>query len=114
MSGMRTLTASHGVLEPLVAGHAREMFAVLSDPAICEFENSPPASEAWLRQRYERNVAGRGYRHGWPGHPAVVHVKTVDEVRVLFGHDQGRLASIVTLIGCFPPEGTISVRTSRS
>jgi [ribosomal protein S5]-alanine N-acetyltransferase len=30
------------------------MFAVLSDPAIYEFENSPPESEDWLRKRYER------------------------------------------------------------
>jgi len=30
------------------------MFAVLSDPAIYEFENSPPESEDWLKQRYGR------------------------------------------------------------
>lgn len=30
------------------------MFTVLSDPAIYEFENAPPESEAWLRQRFER------------------------------------------------------------
>ncbi|KPJ82135.1 MAG: hypothetical protein AMJ58_02500 [Gammaproteobacteria bacterium SG8_30] len=29
------------------------MFAVLSDPAIYEFENEPPASEQWLHRRYE-------------------------------------------------------------
>jgi RimJ/RimL family protein N-acetyltransferase len=30
------------------------MFAVLSDPAIYEFENQPPSSEAWLAERYAR------------------------------------------------------------
>ena len=29
------------------------MFRVLSDPAIYEFENGPPASEEWLTRRYE-------------------------------------------------------------
>jgi ribosomal-protein-alanine N-acetyltransferase len=40
-------------LEPLVAAHASEMFRVLSDPAIYEFENAPPVSEEWLTRRYE-------------------------------------------------------------
>jgi len=30
------------------------MFRVLSDPAIYEFENSPPESEEWLTARYRR------------------------------------------------------------
>jgi [ribosomal protein S5]-alanine N-acetyltransferase len=30
------------------------MFAVLSDPAIYEFENAAPVSEEWLTKRYER------------------------------------------------------------
>ena len=33
--------------------HAPEMFRVLSDPAIYEFENEPPMSEEWLARRYE-------------------------------------------------------------
>lgn len=37
-----------------MAAHAREMFEVLSDPAIYEFENSPPSSAAWLEERYRR------------------------------------------------------------
>lgn len=32
--------------------HAQEMFRVLSDPAIYEFENEPPVSEDWLARRY--------------------------------------------------------------
>jgi ribosomal-protein-alanine N-acetyltransferase len=35
-----------------MAAHAHEMFAVLSDEAIYEFENEPPLSEAWLAERY--------------------------------------------------------------
>lgn len=51
---MRTIRTGDLVLEPLARAHAAEMFAVLSDPAIYEFENSPPASEAWLAERYAR------------------------------------------------------------
>jgi len=41
-------------LEPQTAAHAEEMFAVLSDPAIYEFENDPPESLEWLRSRFAR------------------------------------------------------------
>ena len=51
---MRTITAPLCVLEPQFAEHAQEMFAVLSDPAIYEFDNAPPTDEEWLRKRYER------------------------------------------------------------
>ena len=51
---MKTLVADNCVLEPLVRAHAREMFKVLSDPAIYEFENAPPQSEEWLSTRYEK------------------------------------------------------------
>jgi len=50
---MQALNAPALRLEPLTARHAREMFQVLSDPAIYEFENEPPASEAALTRRYE-------------------------------------------------------------
>jgi RimJ/RimL family protein N-acetyltransferase len=39
-------------LEPQTVEHAEEMFAVLSDPAIYEYENQPPASVEWLRTRF--------------------------------------------------------------
>ena len=42
------------VLEPLTAAHAPEMFQVLSDRAIYEFENEPPSSEAALFDRYRK------------------------------------------------------------
>jgi RimJ/RimL family protein N-acetyltransferase len=49
---MRVLTTPHCTLEPLVAAHAAEMFEVLGDPAIYEFENAPPPSLAGLAERY--------------------------------------------------------------
>lgn len=50
---MRLLVAARCTLEPLVAAHAGEMFDVLRDPAIYEFENQPPPSVEWLAHRYE-------------------------------------------------------------
>jgi len=41
---MRTIDASSLTLEPQTAAHAEQMFVVLSDPAIYEYENKPPAS----------------------------------------------------------------------
>jgi len=51
---MRTITTPDLVLEPQVAAHAEEMFLVLGDPAIYEYENEPPASLEWLRERFTR------------------------------------------------------------
>ncbi|HSQ81392.1 MAG TPA: GNAT family N-acetyltransferase [Casimicrobiaceae bacterium] len=51
---MRALRTPLCDLEPQVAAHAHEMFVVLGDPAIYEFENAPPESEAWLAERYAR------------------------------------------------------------
>jgi len=51
---VKVLIASNLVLEPQGAAHAGEMFAVLSDRAIYEFENAPPVSEAWLRERFSK------------------------------------------------------------
>lgn len=51
---MRVLDAGDITLEPQTAAHAEEMFAVLSDPAIYAYENAPPPSLEWLRERYSR------------------------------------------------------------
>ncbi|WP_256490349.1 GNAT family N-acetyltransferase [Ideonella oryzae] len=56
---MNPVAATVCVLEPLMAAHASEMFEVLSDPAIYEFENEPPASVDALRDRYRRLEARR-------------------------------------------------------
>lgn len=66
LTGMRTLTTDRFVLEPQGAVHAAAMFQVLSDPAIHEFEDLAPASEAALRERFQR-LESRGRR---PGHEA--------------------------------------------
>jgi len=51
---LNTLAAGPLRLEPQVAGHAPEMFEVLRDPAIYEFENQPPNSLEWLERRYQQ------------------------------------------------------------
>jgi [ribosomal protein S5]-alanine N-acetyltransferase len=51
---MRTLNTSALILEPQTADHAEAMFEVLSDPAIYEFENAPPASADWLHTRFSK------------------------------------------------------------
>jgi ribosomal-protein-alanine N-acetyltransferase len=54
------------------------MFAVLSDPAIYEFENSPPDNEVWLEERFRR-LEERGPKDGserWLNW--VVRVSTVE------------------------------------
>lgn len=52
--GMRAVAAPGLTLEPQTAAHAEEMFAVLSDPAIYEYENEPPPSLEWLRTRFTK------------------------------------------------------------
>ena len=49
---MRTIETAALTLEPQAARHAAAMFAVLSDPAIYEYENEPPASLDALHRRY--------------------------------------------------------------
>ena len=60
---MRTILATHCTLEPQVAAHAAEMFRVLSDPAIYEFENAPPPSEDFMVERLRR-LESRGPADG--------------------------------------------------
>ena len=49
---MRTIQGTGLSLEPPVAAHAEEMFVVLSDPAIYEYENQAPLSVEGLRERF--------------------------------------------------------------
>ena len=51
---MRVIETARFTLEPQIAAHAEEMFVVLSDPAIYEYENQPPPSLEWLRTRYKQ------------------------------------------------------------
>ena len=51
---MHVITTRRLTLEPQVAAHADEMFVVLGDPAIYEYENEPPSSLEWLRERFTK------------------------------------------------------------
>jgi len=51
---MKAIKTPSLLLEPQVIAHAHEMFIVLSDPRIYEFENTPPHSEESLRRRYAK------------------------------------------------------------
>ena len=51
---MRELDSLRLRLEPQTVAHVEAMFAVLSDPAIYAYENAPPASLAWLRERFAK------------------------------------------------------------
>src|SRR5204863_9057171 len=51
---MRVIETGSLTLEPQTAAHAEEMFAVLSDPAIYEYENEPPPSLEGLRSRFTK------------------------------------------------------------
>jgi len=49
---MNRIATGSLTLEPQTEAHAEEMFLVLSDPAIYEYENEPPPSLEWLRARF--------------------------------------------------------------
>ena len=51
---MRIIATPTLTLEPQTVAHAEEMFVVLSDPAIYEYENEPPPSLEWLRTRFAK------------------------------------------------------------
>jgi [ribosomal protein S5]-alanine N-acetyltransferase len=51
---VRSLVGKNVTLEPQVAAHADEMFAVLGDPLIYEYENEAPRSLEWLRARFTK------------------------------------------------------------
>lgn len=51
---MRVIETGSLTLEPQTAAHAEEMFMVLSDPAIYEYENEPPPSPEWLCARFTK------------------------------------------------------------
>lgn len=63
LARMQTIIAPPLILEPLTVHHAHEMYAVLRDPAIYEFENEPPKSEEYLSRRYAI-LEGRSSRDG--------------------------------------------------
>ena len=67
---MRVIDTGNLILEPQTAAHANEMFVVLSDPAIYQYENQPPPSLEWLRSRFtkletRRSADGREQWLNW-------------------------------------------------
>ena len=67
---MRRIDAARLTLEPQTAAHADEMFLVLCDPAIYEYEHEPPSSVDWLRTRFgklesRRSADGREQWLNW-------------------------------------------------
>ena len=56
---MHVIETGSLTLEPQTVAHAEEMFVVLSDPAIYEYENEPPPSLEWLRARFTKLEARR-------------------------------------------------------
>jgi ribosomal-protein-alanine N-acetyltransferase len=51
---LRIVRTAVVTLEPQLAAHAEEMFVVLADPAIYEYENEAPRSLEWLPERYRK------------------------------------------------------------
>jgi len=51
---LRAIATGSITLEPQTSAHAEQMFVVLSDPAIYEYENKPPQSLEWLRERFTK------------------------------------------------------------
>jgi [ribosomal protein S5]-alanine N-acetyltransferase len=51
---MNVIETATLTLVPQTASHANEMFVVLCDPAIYEYENEPPPSLDWLRERFAK------------------------------------------------------------
>ena len=51
---MHLIETTSLTLEPQTVAHVEEMFAVLSDPAIYQYENEPPPSLEWLRARFTK------------------------------------------------------------
>lgn len=64
---MRAVETAALTLVPQTAAHADEMFAVLCDPAIYEYEHEPPPSVEWLRTRFARLESRRSAdgSEGW-------------------------------------------------
>lgn len=56
---MRVLVTSIGTLEPQVEAHAAQMYEVLRDPAIYEFEGEPPPSVDALEAGFRRKEMRR-------------------------------------------------------
>jgi ribosomal-protein-alanine N-acetyltransferase len=97
---MHSLRTPRLLLEPQRAAHAEEMFRVLRDPAIYRYENQPPPSELWLRDRYaqledRRSPDGRERWLNWvlrlPPHGLIGYVQATIHPgrRAAIGYEMG-------------------------
>lgn len=97
---MRVLRGDGVSLEPQVAGHAAEMFAVLRDPALYVFtDDKEPVSEEWLRARFarlesRRSPDGRQHWLNW-----VVRNDAGEAVGYVQATVEGNVAEIAYVIG---------------
>jgi [ribosomal protein S5]-alanine N-acetyltransferase len=87
-------------LELQTAAHAEEMFALLSDPKIYRYENEPPPSLEWLRERFtklesRRSPDGREQWLNW-----VIRLETGEAAGYVQAtvHDDGH-AAIAYVLG---------------
>jgi RimJ/RimL family protein N-acetyltransferase len=64
---MQSIRTSRLLLEPQMRCHAEEMFGLLSDPALYEFEGEAPESVEWLEARFARLESRRSpdQSEGW-------------------------------------------------
>ena len=100
---MRTVRTERLVLEPQTAAHAEEMFAVLSDPAMYEYENAAPRSLEWLRERFtkletRRSADGAEHWLNW-----VIRIPTSELIGYVQAtvHPDGRAAIAYVLAARF-------------
>jgi RimJ/RimL family protein N-acetyltransferase len=100
---MRTIRSQRLVLEPQTASHAEEMFAVLNDHALYEYENAPPRSLEWLRERLgkletRRSADGTEHWLNW-----VIRIPTSELIGYVQAtvHPDGRAAIAYVLAGRF-------------
>ena len=56
---MNVLSMEFGILEPQLEAHARDMYEVLCDPAVYEFEGAPPPSVEALAAGFRRKETRR-------------------------------------------------------
>ena len=100
---MRTIRAERLVLEPQTVSHADEMFEVLSDPAIYQYENAAPRSLEWLRERFgkletRRSADGTEHWLNW-----VIRIPTSELIGYVQAtvHPDGRAAIAYELASRF-------------
>jgi RimJ/RimL family protein N-acetyltransferase len=100
---MRLIQTGSLTLEPQTAAHAEEMFAVLSDPAIYEYENEPPPSLEWLRARFTKLESRLSANGGEQWLNWVIRLPTSELIGYVQAtlHPDGRAAVAYELSGAY-------------